>query len=218
AVVLTGAGKAFCSGADVQGMVKGGVAAVHEKGAENIRRWLREGVQRALLTLHRMEKPTIGMINGLAMAAGFDIACTMDIRVGSENTRFCSAFIRAGLFPGSGGTWLMSHTMPVSKALELMWTGDFLEAKEAKELGLLTKLVPAAQLEQETMALARKIALGPPVAIRLAKLQVYQGLQWDLGTAMEVAALAEPICFSTEDHKEAMAALLAKRQPRYKGR
>lgn len=220
-LVLTGTGRAFCSGADTGGMTGGTQRGVvpTERNPEEIRRGFR-GAQRLILGLHRMEKPTIGMINGLAAGGGFDLACACDLRVGCPDTRFMSAFVRIGLFPGYGGTWLYAKMLgSVSKAAELLFTGDWLEAEEAHRFGLLNRLAPnKEEMEKETMALARKIAQGPPIAIRLAKLMLYKGLEFDLETAMLMAAAAETITLTSEDHKEGVAAFREKRLPQYKGR
>ena len=158
------------------------------------------------------------MIHGAAVGGGFDLACACDLRTGSENTRFMVAFTRIGLFPGWGGTWLYPRIIGIPKAAEMLFTGDFLEAKDAERLGLLNKLVPAADLEKETMNLAGRIANGPPIAIRLAKMQLYKGLEMDLETAMKVAAACETITLTSEDHREGVKAFQAKRKTQYKGR
>jgi enoyl-CoA hydratase/carnithine racemase len=213
-LVVTGAGKAFCAGADVGRMSSG---ERKPKGAEEIRRGFRN-IQGIILGLHRLEKPTIAMVNGVAVGGGFDLACACDLRTGSENARFMVAFTRIGLFPGWGGTWLYPRIIGIPKAAEMLFTGDFLEAKDAERFGLLNNLVPAAELEKETMNLARRIANGPPIAIRLAKMQLYKGLEMDLETAMQVAAACETITLTSEDHKEGVAAFREKRPPRYKGK
>ncbi len=213
-LVVTGAGKAFCTGADVGGMSP---EERRPKGAEEIRRGFRN-IQAIILGFHRLEKPTIAMINGAAVGGGFDLACSCDLRTGSEHARFMVAFTRIGLFPGWGGTWLYPRIIGVPKAAEMLFTGDFMEAKEAERYGLLNKLVPAADLEKETMGLARRIANGPPIAIRLAKMQLYKGLEMDLETALQVAAACETITLTSEDHKEGVAAFREKRPPQYKGK
>lgn len=221
-VVLTGAGRAFCSGADVQAMSGGkdtasGAAGYGNASAEEIRRGFSRA-QRMILGIQRLEKPVIGMINGAAVGAGFDMSCACDMRVGSTNARFMAAYIRVGLFPGFGGTWLYARALGLPKAAELLFTGDFLEAEEAHRLGFLNKLVPPEKLEEATMEVARKIANGPPIAMRLAKLQLYKGLEMDLETAMQVAAAFETITLTSEDHKEGAAAFREKRPAKFKGR
>ena len=219
-LILTGAGRGFCAGADTKGMSGGDEKGIHsgERTAEEIRRNFRLP-QRMILGLHRMEKPTIAMVNGTAVGAGFDLACACDIRIGSPAARFMVAFVRIGLFPGYGGTWLYAKALgSVAKAAELLFTGDFMEAEQAYQHGLLNQLVDTEELEAATMEMARKIAKGPPIALRLAKLMLYKGLEFDLETAMQMAAAAETITLSSEDHKEGLAAFREKRPPKYFGR
>jgi len=211
-LVVTGAGKAFCAGADV-GRMSG---ESRPKGAEEFRRGFRN-IQGIVLGLQRLEKPTMAMVNGSAVGGGFDLACACDLRTGSEYARFMVAFTRIGLFPGWGGTWLYPRILGIAKAAELLFTGDFLEAKDAERFGLLNRLIPAADLEKETMSLARRIANGPPIALRLAKMQLYKGLEMDLETAMQVAAACETITLTSQDNKEGVAAFREKRPPQYKG-
>jgi len=218
-VVLTGAGRGFCSGADTGGMRGGREQGPHsgERDAEEIRRGFRTP-QRMILGLQRMEKPTIAMVNGVAVGAGFDLACACDIRIGSPAARFMVAFVRIGLFPGYGGTWLYVRALgSVAKAAELLFTGEFFEAEEARQYGLLNHLVSAEELESFTMSMAKKISYGPPIAIRLAKLLLYKGLEFDLETSMQMAAAAETITLTSQDHKEGLTAFREKRAPRYRG-
>lgn len=218
-LVITGSGRGFCSGADV-GEMTGRTQrdADAARRAEELRQGLIHSAGRVIPKLQKMQKPTIAMVNGVAVGAGFDLALACDLRVGSENTRFMNAFIRIGLFPGWGGTWLYPRVMGLGKALEYLFTGDFMEAKEAERLGVLNRLVPADELEKETMALAHKIANGPPIAMRLTKLQVYRGLEMDLETALQMAAACETITLSSEDHKEGVTAFREKRQALFEGR
>jgi len=127
-------------------------------------------------------------------------------------------FVKIGLFPGFGATWLYPRIMGAGKALELLFTGDTLEAEEAKRTGVLNKLVSSADLEKETMALAQKIADGPPIAIRLMKAQVYKGFEIDLEATLDAAAICESITLTSQDHKEGVAALREKREPSFQGK
>ena len=128
------------------------------------------------------------------------------------------AYVRIGLFPGFGGTWLYPGMLgSIGKAAELWFTGDFLEAEEAYQLGFLSKLVPQEDLEKVTLEMAGKIASGPPIAIRLSKLMLYKGLEIDLDTAMRMAATAETITLTSEDHMEGTAAIRESRKPVYGG-
>lgn len=218
-LVLTGAGKGFCSGADIRGGTRpanGSPSA--PRGAEEIRQSLVQSAGVIMPKLQKMQKIIIAMVNGVAAGAGCDIALACDMRMGSENTRFMNAFIRIGLFPGWGGTWLYPRIMGLGKALEYLCTGDFLEAKEAERLGVLNRVVPADQLENETMALARKIANGPPIAMKLTKLQVYKGLSMDFETAVQIAAACETITLSSADSKEGGTAFREKRPAKFQGK
>jgi len=223
AVIITGAGKAFCAGADV-GTLPGDAknaapaAGAITRNAEDIRRSLVFTSGVLLPKLQKLQKPTIAMVNGLAVGAGCDLAMGCDMRTGCEHTRFMNAFIRIGLFPGWGGTWLYPRVMGLPKALEFLFTGDFMEAKDAEKYGVLNRLTEAAKLAAETMALAQKIADGPPIAMRLTKMQVYRGLEVDLETALQMAAACETITLTSEDHKEGVKALREKRRPDFKGR
>ena len=165
-----------------------------------------------------MEKPTIAMVNGVASGAGMDIASACDIRTGTSKSRFLAAYIRIGLFPGWGGTWLYPRVMGLAKAAELIFTGEFLEAEEAYRLGMLNKLVSEEELEPVTMEMARKIADGPPIALRLAKLNLYKGLEVDLETGMRFAAASATIPLTSEDHWEGVKAFREKRAPKCQGR
>jgi enoyl-CoA hydratase/carnithine racemase len=218
-LVLAGAGKGFCAGADIGGMSDDAEQGMSvPRSAEGIRRYDSRVLGRITLGLHKMQKPTIAMVNGVAVGGGFDIALACDMRIGSKNARFMNAFVRIGLFPAWGGTWLYPRVMGLGKALEYLFTGDFLEAEEAERIGVLNRLVPAESLEKETMILASKIANGPPISIRLMKLLVYKGLGMDMETALEMAAACEGIAGTSEDHKEGVAAFREKRNAHFQGK
>lgn len=215
-LVLTGAGKAFCSGADLAS-VPGGLPPDQVPGAEELRMRFRERLHKIVLGIHRLKQPTIAMINGAAVGGGLDLACVCDIRLAAEDARLTSGFVRIGLFPGTGGTWLMPRLIGLGQAFELLYTGDVFDARRAQQLGLVSRVVPADELEAETMALARRIAAGPPIAIRLVKLLTYRGLELDLEAALDLAAAAETITLTSKDHREGVAALRQKREPVFRG-
>jgi len=218
-MVLTGAGSAFCASVDMkEAGAKVGERLFSHMSVEEMREFLRHFPQKVTLGIRNMEKPTIAMINGLAVGDGFDWILACDIRIGSENSKFMNAFVKMAAFPNTGGTWLYPRIMGLGKALEALYTGDWIEAEEAYRIGILNKLVPAIQLESVTMDLARKIAKGPPIAMRLLKLQTYKGLEMSLETALESAADGEAITLSTEDHIEAVAAFLERREAVFKGK
>ncbi len=215
-LILTGAGRAFCAGADVN--PEGGEAILRETSAETIRRSIREWSRGIIEGLVNLPQPTIAMVNGVCVGMGFDIALACDLRTGSEKARFMVAYSRIGIIPGQGGTWLLPRVVGLPKAAELIFTGDFLEAQDAEKYGVLNKLVSQAELEKETLALATRIAKIPPLTARLNKMHLYQMLQMDLTVALDYAAATQPILMTSEDYKEALAALLEKREGTYKGR
>jgi len=212
--VLTGAGRAFCSGHDISYFAGGGEEQRSpSQTAEQVRR-----VQKISLALQKMEKPTIAMVNGATLGIGCDFAFACDMRVGSYDAYFASGFVRMGAIPGAGGTWFYTRLMGLGRGLEFLFTGDSLPAEAAERIGVLNKLVPAEDLERETMELAQRLVKGPPVAIRLAKMQAYKALEVDLETALEMAATGQAVAMSTEDHREAATAFRQKREAQFKGR
>lgn len=217
-LILTGAGRVFCAGGDLEQLRGGSEPGTWvTDNVDDIRRSFKR-TQRFMLALQRMEKPVIAMINGAAVGAGFDLTCGCDIRIGTPRARFMVAYVRIGLFPGFGGTWLYPRMLgSIGKAAEMLFTGDFMEAEEAHRLGFLNHLVAEDELESTTWEMARKIANGPPIAIRLSKLMLYKGLEFDLETAMQMAAAAETITLTSKDHIEGTAALRESRQPNYEG-
>jgi 2-(1,2-epoxy-1,2-dihydrophenyl)acetyl-CoA isomerase len=217
-LIVTGAGRVFCAGGDLEQLRGGSEPGTWvTDNVDDIRRAFRR-TQRFMLALQRLEKPVIAMVNGAAVGAGFDLACGCDIRIGSPRARFMVAYVRIGLFPGFGGTWLYPRMLgSIGKAAEMLFTGDFMEADEAHRLGFLNQLVPEEELEKATWEMARKIANGPPIAIRLSKLMLYQGLEFDLETAMKMAAAAETITLTSRDHAEGTAAFRESRPPNYEG-
>ena len=217
-LIITGSGRAFCAGGDLNNL--GGSANGSGEGwtsgnADEVRRSFRLA-QEMILGVQRCEKPVIAMVNGVATGAGLDLACACDIRIGTPLSRFMSAYVRIGLFPGFGGTWLYPRTIgSLGRAAEMLFTGDFLEADEAHRLGFLNRLVPEEELETTTMEMAERIAAGPPIAIRLSKLMLYKGLEFDLETAMKMAAAGETITLTSQDHVEGVAAFREKRDALY---
>lgn len=214
-LILTGAGRAFCAGGDIsQPADSSGFGTT----VQEISRSLLHVYRGTTLQLHNLEVPTIAMVNGVATGWGFDLALACDLRIGSNNARFRVSFTAVGLTPATGGVWLMPRVMGLPKAAELIFTADFVDADEAQRLGVLNRVAPADKLESETLAVARRIANGPPIALRLSKMQLYRGLDTDLPAALETAAACQAICITSEDHKEAVAAFGQKREPVFKGR
>ncbi len=217
-VVLTGAGRAFCAGGDIGGMPGGAQAQERPRRSnEDVRRGFR-GAQSVILGLQRMEIPTVAMVNGDAVGAGFDLACACDIVTAADNARFMVAYRRIGLIPGWGGAWLYPRRLGLNKSAELMFTGDFMPAAEGQRLGMISLTAPVDELRDKTMDLAGRIASGPPISLRLMKLLMYKGQGTDLETAMQMAALGSSITLSSEDHVEGITATREKRRPAFVGR
>lgn len=211
-VVVTGAGKAFCSGGDVARMGQGEPTPLDHKNT------LWEHIHRVPKALEQMDKPVIAMVNGVAVGAGMGMAVMCDLRIASDAARFSTGYVRVGLVPGDGDTYFLPRLVGSAKALELLWTADFIEAPEAERLGIVNRVVPADRLAEETLALARKIADGPQVPIRMIKRLVYQSLRLDLRTHLDLVSSHMAVVRDTEDHKEGVQAVKEKRAPKFKGR
>jgi enoyl-CoA hydratase/carnithine racemase len=180
---------------------------------QNFRKW-----HQVTRGLHELDIPTIAMVNGNAIGAGMEFALCCDIRMGSEKARFRVGFITRGSIPVSGGTWFLPRIVGLHKAFEIAFTDRFVEADEAVKLGLLNHVFPAQDLETETRKLAAQIAKNPPIAVKLVKLFVRKGLSIDLDSTLEWVAPTKFLAFSTEDHRESVAAFRQKREPVFKGR
>ncbi len=217
-LVLTGAGRAFCASADIKEERQEGDRLLGHLEPYQTYEFIRSGPQGVTIKLHQLQMPTIAMINGLAIGDGFDWVLACDIRVGCDRSRFMNAFLQMGLVSNTGGAWLYPRALGVNRALELLYTGEWLEAEDALRLGVLNRLVPTEELEEQTMALAAKIAGKAPVANRLIKGMVYRGLGQSLEEHLHEAAKAEVLTLTSEDHREALAAFLEGRDPDFQGR
>jgi enoyl-CoA hydratase/carnithine racemase len=211
-VVVTGAGRAFCAGGDVGRMGQGAPTPLEHKNQ------LWENIHRVPRTLEAMDKPVLAMVNGLAVGAGMGMSLMCDVRVASEEARFSTGYVKVGLVPGDGDTFFLPRLVGPAKALELLWTADFIEAADALRLGIVNRVVPAAQLHETTYALARQIADGPQIPIRMIKRLVYQSLRLDLRTHLDLVSSHMAVVRQTIDHAEGVAAFKEKRPPRFQGR
>ena len=216
--VITGAGRAFCASADIKDESRGGDQLLGHKEPYETFKFIRAMPQGVTSKLYNLAIPTIAMVNGLAIGDGFDWVLACDIRVGCENSRFMNAFLQMGLVSNTGSTWLYNRAMGISKALELLYTGDWLEAEEAKECGVLGHLVAAGELEETTMELARKIAAKAPIPNRMVKGMMQRGLSQTLDEHLSEAAQVEVLTLTSQDHKEALASFREKRAPNFKGK
>jgi enoyl-CoA hydratase/carnithine racemase len=168
--------------------------------------------------LEDLDKPVLAAVNGVAVGAGMDMALMCDIRFAARSARFSEGYVRVGLVPGDGGCYYLPRLVGTAKALELLWTGDFVDAEEALRLGLVSQVHPDEELLSATYAFARRLAEGPPVAIRLIKRAVHQSARTDLRTALDLISSHQAVVQSTHDSKEAYAAFRQKRKPLFEGR
>jgi enoyl-CoA hydratase/carnithine racemase len=213
AILITGAGKGFCSGGDVDRM--GGDDAMTPL---RVKERLRQGVQRIPETLSRMDKPVICAINGVAAAAGLDLALACDIRFAGASARLGETYSRVGLVPGAGGAWFLPRVVGVARALELFWTGELLDADRALEYGLVSRVLPDDELLSGARAFCERIAKAPPLSVRLIKRALYQGLDTDLATSLDLISSHMTLVRNSDDHAEAVAALREKREGEFHGR
>jgi enoyl-CoA hydratase/carnithine racemase len=213
-VIVTGAGRAFCSGGDVGRMRRDGEAPQALDGKNGL--W--EGVHRVPKQLEQMDKPVIAMVNGLAVGAGMGMCVMCDVRIAAESARFSTGYVKVGLVPGDGDTFFLPRLVGPAKALELLWTADFIEAPQALDLGIVQRVVPDAQLKEATYAFAKQIADGPQVPIRMIKRLVYQSMKLDLRTHLDLVSSHMSIVRQTTDHAEGVAAFKEKRPPKFQGR
>ncbi len=212
-IVITGTGRSFTTGGDVESF-----SSSASQTPANIKRRINEGAQRLPRKITEMDKPVIAALNGFATGGGLDIALACDIRFAAESARFAETYVRMGLIPGVGGAYLLPRIVGTSKALEMFWSCDWMEARDAERIGLVNKVFPDAELMEGTYAFARRVAAGAPLAVQLIKRVMRFGIDKDLATAHEIVASNLPIVRTSEDHKEAVAAFKEKRQPQFKGR
>jgi 2-(1,2-epoxy-1,2-dihydrophenyl)acetyl-CoA isomerase len=215
AVVLTGAGRAFCAGGDVKAMAEGreSEGTTLEERAQALRS--RMEVSR---WLHEMPMPTIAMVRGAAAGAGLSLALACDLRVAGDTARFAPAFARVGYSGDFGGSWFLTRLVGTARARELYYTADIVDAQQALLLGLANRVVPDARLEEETLALARRLAGGPRVALRYMKRNFNAAETGTLKDSLDLEAWHHTRCGMTEDHREAAKAFVEKREPVFRGR
>lgn len=216
ALILTGAGKAFSSGGNVKHMLqrKGSFGGdVYE-----VQKRYREGIQRIPLALHKLEVPAIAAINGPAIGAGFDLACMCDIRIAADTATMAESFLNVGIIPGDGGAWFLQRLLGYQRAAELTFSGRVIAAEEAKTLGIVLDVVPGVVLMERAQALAASFAAKPPQALRLTKRLMKSAQRMELGDFLEHCAVFQGMCHDTEDHLEAVSAMLDKRAPNFQGR
>jgi enoyl-CoA hydratase/carnithine racemase len=207
-LVITGAGDAFCSGADLS--VRG-----EDKRHPTARlHWVAD----IALALHRIQKPVIAKVNGVAAGAGMNLALGCDLIVASDTARFTEIFAKRGLSIDFGGSWLLPRLVGMHKAKELALFADIISAKEAAEMGLVNRVVPGGQLDAFVTDWANRLAAGAPIALAMTKRLLTNSFAVSMDEALEAEGISQSVNFYTEDTKEAIAAFLEKRDPKFKGR
>jgi 2-(1,2-epoxy-1,2-dihydrophenyl)acetyl-CoA isomerase len=214
-VVLTGAGRGFCAGGDVKAMAEGN--ELGGQAMEDRAQALRSRMETSRW-LHEMPKPTIAMMRGPAAGAGLSLAMACDMRIASDTVKLGTAFARVGYSGDFGGSYYLTQLVGTAKARELYFTADLLDAQQALGLGLVNRVVADARLEEETMALASRLARGPRVAYRYMKRNMNAAESGSLKDVLDLEAWNHTRTGMTEDHREAARAFVEKREPQFKGR
>ena len=208
-VVITGAGGEFCSGADLSARSASG-KQVHQLAAMR-------HVNDAALSLHRMPQPTIAKVRGVAVGAGCNMALGCDLVVASETARFSEIFAKRGLSLDFGGSWLLPRRVGIHRAKELALFGDIISAADAKEMGLVNRVLPDAELDAFVDGWAKRLAAGPPIALALTKRMLNNAMNVTMEEALDDEGAAQTVNFGTKDTLEAMEAFMQKREPKFKG-
>jgi 2-(1,2-epoxy-1,2-dihydrophenyl)acetyl-CoA isomerase len=209
AVILTGAGRAFCAGQDLRERLEPGAAPL---GVE-----VRERYNPIIRAMRALPKPIVGAINGVAAGAGASLAMACDLRIASEAASFALAFGRVGLVPDSGATWFLPRLVGHARAMELALLNDPVSAADALRVGLVGRVVPAEELAADARAIAERLAAGAPRAIALTKRAINAAWDRDLDAALEWEAHLQDLAGRTRDHAEGLAAFVEKRPPRFTG-
>lgn len=211
-VVITGAGRAFCAGGDVDSM-----SGLQRDGNLPAFRKLLDAGGNVVLQIASMEKPVIASINGIAAGAGCNLALACDYRIASDAAKLGETFVKIGLHPDWGGTWLLPRLVGRSRAAELLMTGRIVDAAEALTIGMIDRVVPVAELESETAKLAQSIAVAPPIAVAGIKRALAAAERNDLRAQLELEAEHQQRAFTSRDAAEGMRAFSEKRAPRFEG-
>lgn len=212
-VVLSGAGRAFCSGGDLGAIGKGR----EQNKTDELGPILRSGMQ-AVLKMRLMPQPVIAAVHGPAAGAGMNVALAADIRIAADNATFGQTFSRVGLYPDYGGTYFLPQLVGPSVAAEMFYTGEMIDAPAALRLGIVNRVVPLAQLEAEVKTLAQKIAQGPPLAIRAIKKALFASNEEELVKTLDHEAQQQLKCFHSDDCREGIRAFFEKRHPKFQGK
>ena len=207
-IVITGAGRAFVAGADIQEMA--------DLGMQEGRAFGQVG-QVLFRKIEKLEKPTIAAVNGFALGGGCELALCCDMRIASEQAIFGQPEVGLGIIPGFSGTQRLTAAVGKAKAAELILTAQNIDAAAALQMGLLNRVVPADRLMEETQQLAEKIAANAPLAVRWANSAIKRGMRTDFDTGISIESDLFGMCFATQDQKEGMHAFLERRKAEFKG-
>jgi 2-(1,2-epoxy-1,2-dihydrophenyl)acetyl-CoA isomerase len=215
-VVLTGDGPSFSAGGNLKNMRdRIGIGALATPMAT--RNNYRAGIQRVPRALWELEIPTIAAVNGHAIGVGLDLACMCDIRIAADSATFAASFIKVGIVPGDGGAYFLPKAVGLSKAAEMLFTGDMLDAEAALACGLVSHVVPAHALMAEAGKLAARIAANPPLTLRLSKRLLREAQHARLAEVLELSAAFQSLAHETADHRAALNAFFDKRAPIFTG-
>ncbi|WP_439546120.1 crotonase/enoyl-CoA hydratase family protein [Sandarakinorhabdus sp.] len=214
--ILTGAGKGFSSGGNLKKMASG-EGLVSASPIATRRNYL-TGIQRLPRAFAALEVPIIAAVNGPAIGAGCDLTCMCDIRIAAESAKFAESFVKLGIVPGDGGAWLLPFVVGHAKAAELALTGDMIDAAEALRIGLVSRVVPDAELLDAARAIGSRIAANPTQAVRMTKRLLWEARTASLDTVLNLSAAMQALAHTTDDNREAMAAFLEKRAPQFTGK
>jgi enoyl-CoA hydratase/carnithine racemase len=213
AVILTGAGSAFSAGGNLKTMGQPGELA----GGDplEVQRSYIEGIQRIPRIFHTLDVPIIAAVNGPAIGAGCDLACMCDIRIAAQSAMFAESFVKLGLIPGDGGAWLLQRVVGFSRAAEMSFTGEAIDAAGALACGLVSNVVPDDELPAAARALALRIAANPGHALRMTKRLMMRARHASLDTVLDLSAAMQSLAHTTPDYREAMDAFREKRPPKF---
>ena len=215
AAILTGAGKAFSSGGNLKHMQDG--EGIFAGDAISVKDSYRVGIQQLAQAMWDCEVPLIAAVNGPAYGAGCDLTCMCDIRIASSNATFAENFVKVGIIPGDGGSWLLPRQVGLSRAAEMTFTADPIDAQTALEWGLVSQVVEPEELLPAATSLAERIARNPPRQLRMAKRLMREGMTTGFPQILQLAAAYQGACHQTDDHAEAVNALLEKRHGEFTG-
>ena len=215
AVIITGAGSAFSSGGNVKDMrdKKGMFGGT----ANEIRDGYRNGIQRIPLAINNLEVPIIAAVNGAAIGAGCDLTMMCDMRIASEKAIFAESFVKVGLIPGDGGAWFLPRVIGLSRANEMAFTGEPVNAEIALAWGMVSQVVEPDKLLEAANKLASRVAANPPSALRMTKRLIKEGEHAKLDSLLEMSASLQALAHQTKDHAEAVDAIIEKRTPTFTG-